>query len=128
MRGVAIIGLSARFPGAPHVDAFWRNLRDGVVSISFLPEPEVGDAGIPLGLVRRPGYVKAAPILERIDEFDAGFFSYSPREAGLMDPQQRVFLEEAWSALEHAGYARESYRGAVGVYAGGGGLMSSSLA
>ena len=63
MPGIAIIGLSARFPGAPNVDTYWRNLRDGVEFISFLTEQELVDAGIPLGLVRRPGYVKAAPIL-----------------------------------------------------------------
>ncbi|WP_457651370.1 beta-ketoacyl synthase N-terminal-like domain-containing protein [Rhodocaloribacter sp.] len=118
MDGIAIIGMHGRFPGANDLDAFWRNLREGVEGLTFFTEEELIEAGIPPGDVRAPEYVKAAGVLADAERFDAAFFGYPPREAERMDPQHRVFLEGAWAALEHAGYDPARYDGAVGVYAG----------
>jgi acyl transferase domain-containing protein/surfactin synthase thioesterase subunit len=115
--GVAVIGMACRFPGAPTVEHFWRNLKEGRESISFFDidelEPDLRQ------LAKDPNYVRAGAIIDDIDLFDAAFFKMSPREATLMDPQHRLFLECAWTALESAGYGDGESRGAVvGVYAG----------
>jgi acyl transferase domain-containing protein len=116
--GIAIIGLSGRFPGADDVEQFWQNLRDGVESITRFSDDELLAAGISPSQLSDPRYVKARPILRGVELFDAAFFGYSPREAELMDPQHRIFLECAWEALEDAGYAAEHGHGPIGVYAG----------
>lgn len=115
---IAIIGMSGRFPGAANIDQFWQNLRDGVESIAFPSEQELLEMGVSLATMRRPGFVKACPLLARIDSFDASFFGYSPREAELVDPQHRLFLECAWESLESAGYQPDEWPGLIGVYAG----------
>ena len=115
---IAIIGMAGRFPGADDVASFWQNLRAGVESISILTDEELAAAGLDLAVTRQPNYVRAAPVLADIELFDAAFFGYTPREAEIMDPQQRFFLECAWRALESAGYDPDRYRGAIGVYAG----------
>jgi phthiocerol/phenolphthiocerol synthesis type-I polyketide synthase E len=115
---IAIIGMAGRFPRAGDLAAFWRNLRDGVDGVRDLGEEELLAAGIPAETFRDPGYVRAAAPIDGADRFDAPFFGFSPREAEVLDPQQRVFLEVAWEALEEAGYASESYPGWVGVFAG----------
>ncbi|HEY0602498.1 MAG TPA: amino acid adenylation domain-containing protein [Herpetosiphonaceae bacterium] len=115
---IAIIGMSGRFPGAPDVEAFWHNLRDGKESISFFTDEELQAAGVAPEVYSHPDYVKAGAILQDIELFDAGFFGYSPREAAIMDPQQRFFLESVWEALEHAGYNPDSASGPIGVFAG----------
>jgi non-ribosomal peptide synthase protein (TIGR01720 family) len=125
MDGIAIIGMTGRFPGARNIDQFWRNLRNGVESISFFTEAELEKAGVEPALLSAPNYVKAGAVLEDIDLFDASFFGFNPREAELTDPQHRLFLECAWEALEVAGYDTERYDGAIGVYAGVG--MNSYL-
>ncbi|MBB3120971.1 non-ribosomal peptide synthetase [Pseudoduganella violacea] len=124
---IAIVGLAGRYPGAETVDAFWRNLRDGVDSIREVPaerwdhaayfHPDPGHAGT--------CYTKWGGFLDGVDCFDAGFFNISPREAAILDPQERVFLETAHAAIEDAGYTRHSLGGAargrpgrVGVYVG----------
>ncbi len=111
---IAIIGMACRFPGAPNVDAYWNNLKHGVSSITEVPERRWALAGKHgLERWRRGGF------LEDVDTFDPLFFNISPGEAELMDPQQRLFLETAWTALEHAGYAAERlHRTRCGVYAG----------
>ncbi|MBM3855507.1 MAG: type I polyketide synthase, partial [Verrucomicrobia bacterium] len=119
-RDLAIVGLACRFPGARDVDEFWRNLHDGVESVTFFTDDELRAAGVDAALLTRPDYVKANAVLADAERFDAGFFGYTPREAQLLDPQQRVFLECAWTALEHAGYDPSAMRGAVGVFAGAG--------
>jgi phthiocerol/phenolphthiocerol synthesis type-I polyketide synthase E len=115
---IAIIGMSGRFPGARTLDDFWRNLRDGIESISFFSDEELQASGIPSFLSQNPNYVPARAILDDVELFDAAFFGFSPREAALMDPQHRLFLEAAWEALESAGYDPETYEGVIGVYAG----------
>jgi acyl transferase domain-containing protein/acyl carrier protein len=115
---IAIIGLSCRFPGARGVQQFWKNLKDGVESISFFSDQELKESGIDPILLNDSNYVKAGAVLEDIEWFDAHFFGYSPREAKLIDPQQRLFLECAWDALEDAGYNPETYPRLIGVFAG----------
>ncbi|SLM50075.1 putative Polyketide synthase [Nitrospira japonica] len=115
---IAVIGIAGRFPGAGDCDAFWRNLRDGVESIATLSEEDLTASGVPARLQRDRTYVKRRGVLEGIDLFDAAFFSVTPREAELMDPQQRLFLECAWETFEHAGYDPQRFQGAIGCYAG----------
>ena len=115
---IAIIGMSGRFPGASNIEQFWHNLRDGVESIRFFSDEELLAAGIDAELVRDPNYVKARPILDDIEHFDAAFFGYSPREATITDPQHRLFLECCWEALEQAAYDPFTYDGLIGVFGG----------
>ncbi|WP_437794270.1 SDR family NAD(P)-dependent oxidoreductase [Sorangium sp. So ce693] len=115
---IAIVGLSGRFPQANDPEAFWRNLRDGRESIARFTEEELIAAGVPRAQVRDPGYVKARPCLDRPEWFDADFFGYSEREAQWIDPQQRLFLECAYEALEDAGHDAERFPGWIGVFAG----------
>jgi phthiocerol/phenolphthiocerol synthesis type-I polyketide synthase E len=110
--------MAGRFPGARDLRELWRNLRDGVEGVTFFSDEELLAAGIPAERLRDPRYVKAASLLSGVDQFDAGFFGYSAREAELLDPQQRLFLEHAWAALEDTGYAPEGYEGLIGIYAG----------
>jgi amino acid adenylation domain-containing protein len=119
-KDIAIIGMSGRFPGAQNVDIFWQNLSTGVESITFFSDEELLAEGIAPDLLNNPNYVKAKGMLEDIELFDAAFFGFSPREAETIDPQQRLFLECAWEAIENAGYDVERTNGAVGIYAGSG--------
>jgi acyl transferase domain-containing protein/acyl carrier protein len=120
MEAIAIVGLSGRFPGAADLDAFWRNLRDGVESIATFTDEELAQAGVDPALAARPDYVRRAGVVDGIERFDARFFGFSPREAELLDPQQRLFLEEAWKALEDAGIDPGRPPGRIGVFAGAG--------
>ncbi|MFY0567267.1 beta-ketoacyl synthase N-terminal-like domain-containing protein [Archangium lansingense] len=116
---IAIIGMACRLPGAKDAEAFWRNLRDGVESITFLQESELEPSIMEDPALRKdPGYVRAAAVVDGAEDFDAPFFGLLPKEAELTDPQHRVFLECAWSALEDAGYDPARYRERIGVYAG----------
>ncbi|MBG1243113.1 type I polyketide synthase [Nostoc sp. NZL] len=115
---IAIISLAGRFPEAKDIDSFWQNLRDGVESISRLTDKELINYGVSIDLLNNPNYVKANAVLSDIELFDANFFAYSAKEAELIDPQQRLFLELAWEAIEKAGYDPHTYNGLIGVYAG----------
>lgn len=115
---VAIVGLAGRFPGAENVAAFWDNLRDGVESITRFSDKELRGCGVNEELLRNPSYVPAKAILDDVEHFDAAFFRFNPREAEVLDPQHRLFLECAWEALETAGYDPDRFGGAIGVYAG----------
>src|SRR5262245_60636858 len=115
---IAVIGISCRFPGAKNHEEFWKNLCGGVESISFLGDEELEPSNIDPANFDDPNYVKAAATLDGVELFDAAFFGFSPREAEVMDPQHRQFLECAWEALEDAGYDSKSYRQSIGVYAG----------
>ncbi len=115
---IAIIGFTGRFPGAPDPETFWANLCAGKESVSFFSDAELEAAGVSAALRDRPDYVRAGAILDDIDQFDAAFFTLTGREAEIMDPQHRVFLEAAWTALEHAGYTSDTYPGLIGIYAG----------
>ena len=116
--GFAIVGMACRFPGAKDVDEFWRNLRDGVESVIFFSEQEQLESGLNPALLKNSGLVNAGAVLDDPEYFDAAFFGFNPREAEVMDPQHRVFLETAWQAIENAGYDSEQYTGRIGVYCG----------
>ncbi|MFZ6028534.1 MAG: SDR family NAD(P)-dependent oxidoreductase [Chloroflexota bacterium] len=116
--GVALIGLAGRFPQARNVEEFWKNLCQGIEALSPLSEQDLAALPFPKALGDNPKYVKAGYFLDDVDLFDAAFFGYTPREAELMDPQQRIFLECAWEALERAGYTTESYQFPIGIFAG----------
>lgn len=115
---VAIIGMAGRFPGASGIDAFWRNLEAGRETIAALTDEELLASGVTAQELADPRYVRAKGVLEDGDRFDAAFFGYTPREAELMDPQHRVFLECAWEALESAGCDPTTFEGRIGVFAG----------
>ncbi len=114
---VAIVGMAGRFPGADDLDRFWKNIRNGVSTISRFTDAELEDA-FPRDVREAPNFVRARPILENVDRFDADFFGMLPREAALTDPQHRLLLECAWNALEDAGIDPSRVAGAVGVFAG----------
>ncbi len=114
---VAVIGMSCLFPGARGTTEFWRNLCHGVESVTNFSDEELESSGIDPTLLRDPNYVKSAPVLNDIDLFDASFFDFTSREAEITDPQQRIFLECAWEALEDAAFNPETFSGLVGVYA-----------
>ncbi len=115
---IAIIGMSGCFPEAQNIEQFWQNLRDGVESIHRFTDQELKDLGVDTALLNDPNYVKAEGLVEDIDLFDASFFDFSPREAEVMDPSLRFFLEHSWKALENAGYSSQIYKKPIGVYAG----------
>src|SRR5918996_3161899 len=101
---IAVVGLAGRFPGALDAARFWENVRAGVESVRFLSEEEALALGVPPEVLADPDFVRAVAQPDGVDRFDALFFGVSHREAELLDPQQRVFLETAWEALEDAGY------------------------
>jgi acyl transferase domain-containing protein/acyl carrier protein len=113
---IAVVGLSCRLPGAGDVPAFWDNLVDGVESVRFYTREEQAALGVPDYLLDDPTFVRAASIAADYGALDAAFFGMSPREAETRDPQHRMFLELAYSALEDAGYDPARYAGEVGVY------------
>src|SRR5262245_28485968 len=117
---IAVVGMAGRFPGADSVEAFWNNLRSGVESIRDLSDDELRAAGVDDATLGDPGLVRRAADLRGIDLFDAALFGFTPREAELMDPQFRAFLEDAWSALEDAGHLSDRHDLRVGVFAGSG--------
>ncbi|HXB22878.1 MAG TPA: type I polyketide synthase, partial [Candidatus Solibacter sp.] len=117
-REIAVIGMAGRFPGARNLKQFWQNLRDGVESVKFFSDEELLAAGEDPQILRDPHYVKAGSVLDEVEMFDASFFGYNAREAEIMDPQQRLFLEHSWHALEDAGYTSSQCEGLIGVYAG----------
>ncbi|MEH2082693.1 MAG: beta-ketoacyl synthase N-terminal-like domain-containing protein [Nostoc sp.] len=118
LKGIAVIGMAGRFPEAKSIDEFWQNLSQGRESISFFTDEELLSKGVNPTLLRDPNYVKAGAWLSDIEMFDAPFFGFTPREAEIMDPQHRLFLECAWEALENAGYNPETSEEFIGVYAG----------
>jgi acyl transferase domain-containing protein/glutamate-1-semialdehyde aminotransferase len=117
--GIAIVGMAGRFPGAASVETLWQILRDGRETLTrFQPdelEPSFREDERDRGL---PGYVPVRGVLDQADCFDEAFFGFSAAEAALLDPQQRVFLETAWTALENAGHDPARFAGPIGVFAG----------
>ena len=115
--GIAIVGMAGRFPAANSIDELWANLLAGREGITRF-RPDQLSPLVPPELARHPRYVAARGVMADADRFDAAFFGIPPREALLMDPQQRVFLELCWNALEHAGVDPGQFPGSIGVYAG----------
>lgn len=119
IEGIAVVGMSGRWPGAKNTAEFWHNLVQGVETISrFSPEELEHTVATETTKAQGQKFVRARAVLENADLFDAAFFGIYPREAEIMDPQHRLFLECAWEALESAGYDSEAYPGMIGVYAG----------
>jgi phthiocerol/phenolphthiocerol synthesis type-I polyketide synthase E len=117
-REIAVIGMAGRFPGAASVAEFWEVIRDGRVTISRFTDEEAAAAGVPARLRRSPDYVLAGGVLSDADRFDHVLFRCTPRDAATLDPQQRIFLECAWAAMEDAGYVAGKDSGVAGVFAG----------
>lgn len=115
---IAIVGMAGRFPGARNVHEFWSRLCNAEDCIARFAADELRSEGVDPALIADPNYVPAAPVLQDIDKFDAAFFGITPREAELMDPQQRIFLECCWEALEDAGYDPKNCGDSVGLFAG----------
>jgi len=115
---IAVIGCSGRFPQSKNLDDWWSKLRDGVELVSFFSENELLAEGVEPAHLHSPNYVRAKAILDAPESFAATFFGFSPREAEIIDPQQRIFLECAYEALESAGYSPDRFQGRIGVFAG----------
>src|SRR5690606_24041224 len=110
---IAIIAMAGRFPGAASVEALWDNLCAGRDSVARFSAEQL-DPGIPESVRNHPGYVAARGVFDEVDCFDAAFFGISPKEAELMDPQQRVFLELCWACIERAGHVPDATTVPVG--------------
>jgi len=115
--GVAIIGMSGRFPGAPDLATFWVNVAAGKDTITHFSRVEL-EARDRAALEFGSDYVAAHGILENVEMFDGGFFGIPPREADLLDPQHRLFLETCWNALEDGGYDAAQFPGQIGIFGG----------
>lgn len=117
---IAVIGMSGRFPEAESVDALWENLLSGKECIRHFTKEELEESGIPLKELEAEGYVMAKGMIDAPNAFDNAFFDYTAREAMIMDPQSRIFLEEAWKAIEDSGNIVSRFKGRISVYAGSG--------
>lgn len=117
---IAIIGRAGRFPAARNVAEYWDMLQSGRRAASRLSDADLLARGVSARWLADPAYVREANILPDMEAFDAGFFGFSPREASILDPQHRHFLETAWEAFEDAGHMPENFEGRIGVYAGSG--------
>ncbi|MDS9466350.1 SDR family NAD(P)-dependent oxidoreductase [Paracoccus sp. MBLB3053] len=115
---IAIVGMAAQLPGAADISEFWDNLCRNVESIQPVAQSDLLARGESRARIADPNYVPSAAILGRFDEFDAEFFGLSPKEAAIMDPQHRKFLETCWHALEDAAHPPERFDGNIGVWAG----------
>jgi phthiocerol/phenolphthiocerol synthesis type-I polyketide synthase E len=123
---IAVIGMACRFPGADNIDEFWENLIQGRETLTHFTDEEIAKVEPYFDKLKdNPEYVRVRGVINDVDKFDAPFFGIPPKEATETDPQQRVWLETAWKALEHSGCDPFRYRGAVGVFTGGG--LSSYL-
>lgn len=116
---IAVIGMAGRFPGADTIDELWNILKEGKETITFFEDEDL-DANIPFEVKNDPSYVKARGIIKDADQFDPAFFGINPKLAELMDPQQRIFLEIAWEALEKCGHLTGKNEQRIGVFAGAG--------
>lgn len=115
---IAIVSMEGRFPGASNLEQYWKNLYNGAESVVELSDEELNEAGISKEVYSRNNYVKSGSYIEDYDMFAANFFGYSGKEAAMMDPQHRIFLELCWQTLEKAGCNPEKYKGCIGVFAG----------
>ncbi|MCP4861744.1 MAG: SDR family NAD(P)-dependent oxidoreductase [Planctomycetes bacterium] len=115
---IAVVGTACHLPGARNAAEFWNNLRNGVESVHFFTDEELLAAGVPAARLTDPNYVKASPTLDQVAGFDPGFWGISPKDAAIMDPQHRHFLECAYEALEDAGHDSQRFDGTIGVFGG----------
>ncbi|WP_101760234.1 type I polyketide synthase [Oceanicoccus sp. KOV_DT_Chl] len=117
---IAIVGMACRFPDADSPSQYWNNLQRGHESITMLTDEELLASGVSKEQIKHPNYVKSGMFLQHMENFDAGFFGFSPMDAKVMDPQHRHFLEVSWEAFEDAGYDPADFSGSVGVFGGSG--------
>ncbi|MCG8639116.1 MAG: type I polyketide synthase, partial [Desulfobacterales bacterium] len=110
--------MSCRFPGAKNIDQFWENLTNGVESVTVFSDEDLTESGVQPVELNHSNYVKKGFVIEDEDKFDASFFGYSPKEAEIIDPQQRLFLELSWEVLENGGYASDRQNISIGVFGG----------
>jgi acyl transferase domain-containing protein/thioesterase domain-containing protein/acyl carrier protein len=115
---VAIVGLAGRFPAASSAAELWALLQGGREATQWLTDDELRAAGVCEADLQDPDYVRASLVLPKMEMFDAEFFGFSKRDASILDPQHRHFLECAWEALEDAGHPPENFDGAIGVFGG----------
>ncbi|WP_213268724.1 type I polyketide synthase [Hyphomonas sp.] len=116
---IAIVGMAGHFPGARSVREYWSMLEAGRDATRWLTPEELVAAGESFSAIQDPRYIRATMALPDMEMFDAGFFGFSPREAAILDPQHRHFLECCWEALEDAGHMpADEFEGAVGVFGG----------
>ena len=115
---IAVIGLAGRFPQASDLKSFWEMLKNGKEAVVGFSDEDMLTAGVSPDLIKHPDYVRSGTFMDEIENFDAGFFNISIRDAEITDPQQRLFLECSWQALEHAGYPPETTKDRIGLYAG----------
>ena len=117
---IAVVGMACRFAGARSPGEYWANLRAGTEAVRSYSDEELIAAGVDAGTLRDPDYVRSSAPLDDMECFDAALFGLSPRDASIMDPQHRHFLECAWEALEDAGHTPARFSGAIGVFGGSG--------
>ncbi|MES3000205.1 MAG: type I polyketide synthase, partial [Pseudomonadota bacterium] len=115
---IAIVGLAGRFPGARNTDELWSLLAAGKEATQWLDADALRAAGVAESDIADPNYVRASLVLPDMEMFDADFFGFSKRDAAVLDPQHRHFIECAWEALEDAGHMPEDFKGAIGVFGG----------
>jgi acyl transferase domain-containing protein/thioesterase domain-containing protein/acyl carrier protein len=117
---IAVVGMAGRFAGARNLAEYWNNLRSGIESLTTFTDEELLAAGVDPALLADPNYVRVGAVMPDMEQFDAGFFGFNAREASIMDPQHRHFLECSWEALENAGHAPDTFKGSIGVFGGSG--------
>lgn len=115
---IAIVGMAIRVPDAGNPEQFWNNLRSGHESVRTYTDEELLAKGVPPAALADPNYVRAGIPLQNLDHFDPEFFGFSPKEAGILDPQHRQFYEACWEALEAAGHPPDTFDGAIGLFGG----------
>ena len=119
---IAVIGISLETAEAENIDEFWDNIKAGKDCIRDFPSNRKKDCDSYLqlkGIKKGTAEYGVGSYIERVDAFDYSFFNFSPKEASLMSPNQRIFLECVWKAIENAGYGGERLRGSnTGVYLG----------
>ena len=115
---IAIVGRAGRFPAARDVREFWRMLDQGRLATTRLTDEALLKSGVSRAALADPAYVRAANILPDMEAFDAPFFGFSPKEAAILDPQHRQFLEVLGGAGERRPHARSGSRARIGVFAG----------
>lgn len=115
---IAIVGMAIRVPDANGPDQYWANLKAGLESVRNYTDEELLAKGVSRATLADPHYVKSGIPLQDLDQFDPEFFGFSPKEAGILDPQHRHFYEVCWEAMERAGHTPDGFTGSIGLFAG----------
>jgi len=115
---IAVVGLACRLPDAPDIESFWQNLRAGKESLRRFTNEELDELGVPASVYSDPSFVPIGTELPEMDCFDARLFGYTPRQAEMIDPQGRIFLETSYAAIENAGYDPFRFEEPIGIFAG----------